>query len=233
MEKLKITADVRSTGQKGLNRRLRKSGTIPAVLYGQGGSAEGLSVNAKDFTQKMKGAAGLNALIDLEFSSESKKPTVVVMVKEFQVDSISRAITHIDLLKINMKEKLLVKVPVHLTGKCLGVTKGGLIEQLRRELEVKCLPDSIPSVIEVDITDLDLGHSLHVKELKLPQNVELPSDVDFAIVSIVAPREEEAAPEVAAAEAAPGAAPVAGAETAAAPTAGAPAKAAPAKGDKK
>jgi len=225
MERVTIKAEVREVGRKGINNRLRQGGLIPAVLYGKGEKAVGLAVNAKEFTSLMKGAAGTNALIHLEMAEGAKKEPVVVMLKDFQTDTITRKITHIDLLKINMKEKVTVKIPVHLTGKSIGVTKGGLIEQARREIEAKCLPGNIPDSIEVDITPLDVGQSLHLNELKLPEGVEVPHDVDFAIVSIVTPREEEAAP--AAAEA-----PVEGAPAAAAPVA-APTPAPEAKGEKK
>jgi large subunit ribosomal protein L25 len=213
MERVTIKAEARDVGKKGVNRRLRDAGLIPAVLYGKGEQPRGLAVNAKEFTHLMKGSAGTNALIHLTLAGRSEKEPLVVMLKDYQVDSISRRITHIDLLKIDLKEKVTVKIPIHLTGKSIGVTKGGLVEQPLRELEVKCLPGNIPGAIEVDITPLDLGDSLHVNELKLPEGVELSHEVDFAVVSIVAPKEEEVAPPPAAAEAAPVAegAPAAGA----------------------
>lgn len=227
MERVTIKAEVREVGRKGINNRLRQGGLIPAVLYGKGEKAVGLVVNAKEFTSLMKGTAGTNALIHLEMAEGAKKEPVVVMLKDFQTDTITRKITHIDLLKINMKEKVTVKIPVHLTGKSIGVTKGGLIEQARREIEAKCLPGNIPDSIEVDITHLDMGQSLHLNELKLPEGIEVPHDADFAIVSIVTPREEEAAPAAAAAEVPAEGAPAAGAAPAA------PAPAPEAKGEKK
>lgn len=214
MERLKITADVREVGKKGANRRIRKAGFIPAVLYGGGEEGIGLKVNSREFTAKMKGVAGTNVLIDLEFGGLPEP--VVVMLKDFQTDTLTRALTHIDLLRVNLEEKVMVKVPLHFSGKSVGVTKGGLIEQARRELEVRCLPNNIPDVIDVDITHLDVGHSLHLRDLQLPEGIELPHGADFTIVSIVAPREEVApvaAPEVAAgAPVAEGAAPTAAAE---------------------
>lgn len=208
MEKLKINAEAREVGKKGVNRRLRKGGLIPAVLYGRGQEARALSLPAKEFATKVK-EAGLNALIDLEIAGDKGKGPLVVMLKEFQIDSLTRVITHVDLLKIDLREKVSVKIPVVVTGKAVGLTKGGLVEQSRRELEVNCLPGNIPESIEVDITALDIGDSLHIRDVKLPEGVEVQSDVDFAIVSIVAPKEEEAAPaaEAVPVEGAPAAAP--------------------------
>lgn len=203
MELLKIKADVREVGRKGPNRRLRGQGLIPSILYGHGESGMALSVPSKEFTLLMKGAAGINALVELEIAqtigATVKHEPVVVMLKDYQVDTISHKITHIDFFKIDMKKRVTVKVPVHLTGKAAGIAKGGLVEQTKRELEVKCLPGSIPDAIEVDITHLDMGDSVHVNEVKFPAGVEIPHGSDFTIVTIVAPREEEAAPVVAAA----------------------------------
>lgn len=214
MERLKIKAEAREVGKKGLNRRLRKGGSVPAILYGSGEVPVGLSVNSKDLVSKLK-SAGLNALIDLELSGRSDAQPLVVMLKDYQTDSVRRTMTHVDLFKIDLTHKVTIKVPLKLIGKSVGLTKGGLIEQARRELEVNCLPGNIPEVIEVDITHLDLGHSIHVKELKLPEGVEVPHDeTDFAIVSVVAPREEKVEEAPVAAEGAPAAA---GAEGAAAP----------------
>ncbi len=218
MEKLKIKADAREVGKKGVNRRLRKDGFIPAVLYGHGENPLALSVNSKEFTTKIK-ALGLNVLIELDVPGGSQNPHVV-MLKDYQTDSLKRKITHIDLLKINLKEKVTVKIPLKIVGKAIGLAKGGLVEQARRELEVHCLPSNIPDVIEVDITELDVGSSLHMNQIKLPHGVEAPHDVDFAIVSIVVPREEVVEEPAAAAPVEGAVAAGAGATTAAAPAEG-------------
>jgi large subunit ribosomal protein L25 len=233
MDRLSVAAASRDVGKKGVNRRLRIGGQIPAILYGHGQEPVGLVLQSKEFTQLMKGTGGTNALIDLKVDTSGD--AIVVMVKDYQVNFISHKITHVDLFKIDMKKKVLVKVALQAVGKSIGTTKGGLVEMVRREIELRCLPDNIPAKVEVDITELDLGYSLHAKELKLPEGVELPPGEDFAVVSIVAPREEVVAEVAAPVE---GAA-VAGAEGAAAPAAGAAAapaadaKADKGKGDKK
>jgi len=216
MERIKITADAREAGKKGANRRLRKEGAIPAILYGLGEAPLALSVNAKILTNLLKGASGTNALIDLELKGKPGVAPVVVLLKDYQLDAIQRTITHVDLLKINMKEKIAVKIPVQLTGKAIGQEKGGLVELSRRELEVKCLPNNIPDKIEVDITNVDIGHSLHVRDLTWPAGIEPAQGGDWTVVSIVAPREEVvAAPVVAEGVVAEGAAAPAAAEGAA------------------
>ncbi len=208
MERVQANAELREPGKKGLNRRLRKGGRVPAVLYGRGGQALPLTVNSKEFTLLLK-QSGMNALIDLTVAGSKDSDKLVAMVKDYQTDFIRRVVTHIDLLKIDLTQKLAVRVPVHVIGKSIGIENGGLLEYINREIEVRCLPTSIPEKIEVDITAVDVGHSLHVRDVKLPEGVEAVS-LDMTIVAVVAPAAEEAAP-VAAAEAAPaaGAAPAA------------------------
>lgn len=215
MEHIKVKGDLREVGKKGVTNRIRLSGFIPAILYGKGEAPIAIKIPAKDFTTALL-HAGTNALIDLEIPGRAQS---IVMLKDFQTNTITHVITHADLLKISMQEKITIEVPIHLTGKAIGLSKGGLVEQSRRELEVRCLPGKIPDAIDVDITHLDMGHSVHIGELKLPEGVEVPHDVDFAIVSIVAPREEE----IPAAAVAPEAAVVEGAAPAAEGTAPAPA----------
>ncbi len=236
MEKIKLKADARDVGTKGLTRVLRKGEAIPAVLYGKGEKPMALSVNTKEFTHLMKGASGRNALVELEIGGKGVSDRVVVMLKDYQTDMIRHEITHIDLLKINMKEKVLVKVPVHLVGKAIGLQKGGLVELVRRELEVRCLPDKIPDKIDVDITNLDIGHSLHLKDCPLPEGIESAQAQDLTVVSVVAPREEVIEAPAAAVPAEGAAAPAEGAAAPAAGAAGAAAKPegkAEAKGEKK
>jgi large subunit ribosomal protein L25 len=236
MERLKITAEVRESGRKGVNRRLRKDGRIPAVLYGRGEKPLNLSLPTKEFTHMMKGASGMNALIDLNLDAGGKASQVVVMVKDYQTDVLRHFISHLDLLKIDMTQKIVVKVPVHVVGKAVGVTNGGLVEQVSREIEVRCLPGSIPEKIDVDITPLDIGNSFHTRDLVLPEGVEAVTGADQTIVSVALPREEEVAATVAEAVPAEGAAaaPAAGGEAKAADAKAADAKAKPeAKAEKK
>ena len=223
MERQNISAEPREVGSKGINRRLRTEGKIPAVLYGHGEKGRGLTINAKDIGLKMR-AQGSNALYDLKVAGEND--AVVVMVKDFQIDTLSRKLTHVDLLKINLAEKVIIKVPVHLVGKAIGQAKGGIVDQARREVSVRCLPTKIPQAIDIDITGLDMGHAIHMKDLKLPEGVEVPSqEANETIVSIVAVKEEKPAEAAAATEAAPaaGAAPAAAPAKGAAPAAAKPA----------
>lgn len=216
MERPNINAEAREVGSKGINRRLRLEGKIPAVLYGHGEVGQGLTVNAKEIGLKIR-SQGANALYDLVVSGQSDP--VVVMVKDFQINPLSRKLTHVDLLKINLAEKVIVKIAVKLVGKALGQTKGGIVDQAKRELSVRCLPAKIPQVIEIDITNLDMGSAIHMKDLKLPEGVEISQqEANETVVSVVTVKEEKPAEVAAAPEAAApaaGAAPAKGAAPAA------------------
>lgn len=206
-------------GRKSLLTELRRGGRIPSVLYGHRLKSVPISVDYRELTRIIR-QTGLNALLEMEISGTSDKKPMVVMVKEMQTDVIHHEIIHLDFIKVEMLEKITVSIPVRLQGKSAGVVeKGGLVEQSRREIEVKCLPGNIPDGIDVDISSLDIGHSIHIKDLKLPEGVEPVQDPTVTVVAIVAPKEEEAS------AAAP-------AEGEAAPAEGA-AAAAPAEGEKK
>lgn len=227
MERLKLHAISREVGRKSHLSRLREEGKIPAILYGQSLDPLPLAVGGKELVQHIK-TKGLNVLMELDLEGKKSAKPLVVMVKDFQTDVLSHAIIHLDLLTVDLTEKVTVSIPIRVFGKPVGVTNGGLIEQSRRELEVQCLPDRIPNEIEVDITALDIGDSIHVNELKLPEGVAAPHEANFTIVAVIAPRAEEPSPEAAAAAPVEGAAAAPAEGAAAAPAEGA--AAAPAKG---
>ena len=219
MQRVTLEASKREAG-KGKASSLRNKGLIPAVLYGKGVEPMTIAVNEKNLELAVRSEAGMNVLFDLNIEGASK---VVSRIREYQADPIDRNFTHVDFQAIDLTQKMVVEVPIVLTGKSKGVKEGGVLVLDRRTLNVKCLPDHIPGKIEIDITEVVIGHSIHINDIKLPEGVECHHDVNFAIVSVVAPQKEE----VAAAEAAPvegaAAAPAAGA---AAPAAGAAAPAA-------
>jgi large subunit ribosomal protein L25 len=113
------------------------------------------------------------------------------MIKELQSHPVSGNFIHIDFYEIDMNRKINVMIPIVARGKSKGVEDGGLLQIVRREIEVLCLPGDIPETIEIDITNLDIGDSVHVEEIPLGDNVELPSDVNFTVVTISSPKVEE------------------------------------------
>ena len=224
MERMSLEAAKRKEGKGGASAA-RRNGMIPGVLYGKGYEPACVAVNEKLLEQAVSTQAGVNVLLDLKVEGADK---VVARIRDYQADPIKRNFTHIDFQVVDLKQKIMVEVPILFEGKAKGVKEGGVLLMDRRVLTVKCLPLAIPKNIAVDINELDIGDSIHVNELKLPEGVECPHEGNFSIVSVVAPMKEEVAAPVAA-EGVPvegAAAAVAGAAPAATPAGGAAATAA-------
>ncbi len=190
MEQINLDAQIRKTTGNGPARVLRSEGRIPAVLYGPKTEPILLSVGFKDFEQILKKASIGSVLLKLQIKN-GQTSARSVMVKELQTHPVSGKYLHIDFYEVDLSRKINAMVPVTVTGKSQGVEDGGILQIVRRELEVFCLPTAIPEAIEVDISELDIGGSIHVNEIDLPSDVELPEDVDFTVLTVLAPKIEE------------------------------------------
>lgn len=190
MKKIQLKANIRKTTGNGPARSLRREGHLPAVFYGPGAEPVLLSIDTADFDQIIKSGNPYQVLIDLTIDN-GKSTTKPAMIKELQTHPISREFLHVDFYEIDMKRKINVNVPVVTTGKAAGVELGGILQIIRRELEVSCLPGAIPESIEIDITELNIGDSVHVQEVPLEGDVEIPADVNFTVLTVVSPKVEE------------------------------------------
>lgn len=190
MEQIDLKAQVRTTTGKGPARALRREGRIPAVLYGQKADSIMLSIDFKEFELIVKKANIGSVLLNLQIQN-GKTITRPAMIKELQTNPVTGAFLHVDFYEIDMHRKITVSVPVVTRGKSAGVEEGGLLQIVRRELELFCLPTAIPESIEVDISDLTIGDSIHVQEIELPAEVELPEETDFTVITVLAPKVEE------------------------------------------
>lgn len=155
-------------------RRIRRSGMIPAVVYGHGEAALPIVVSPEDAGK----VAYYNGLVELNCTCGTKKMAVV---KEIQRHPINPGILHIDFQEVAMDEVIISTVPVNLMGEAIGTKQGGQLEQIMKEIDVKSLPANVPAVIDVDITDLGLDAAIHVGELALPEGVEAASDADLVV----------------------------------------------------
>lgn len=190
MELHDLKTTIRKTTGDGPAKTLRRKGRVPAVLYGPGSDPVSLTVNLAELEQVINKSAGGQVLLNLTIHN-GKESHCTAMIKEVQQHPISRNILHVDFYEISMDRKIKVNVPIVTMGKCIGVEMGGILQIVRREIEVSCLPLEIPESIEIDVTDLDVGGSIHVDEIPLGENVELPDDVNFTVVTVVAPKIEE------------------------------------------
>ncbi len=171
-------------------RVLRRAGQIPAVLYGRKIEPVLLSVNTKDLEQILKKGSFGQFILDLVIQN-GKKMTKPAIIKELQTHPVSGSLIHIDFYEVDMKRQIKVMVPVVTTGKSAGIEEGGLLNIVRRELEVFCLPGDIPESIEIDISELGIGDSIHLEDVPLGENVEVAADVNYTVVTVLSPKVEE------------------------------------------
>jgi|SRR6185436_10509125 len=188
---------------KGGARKARAAGQIPGVLYGHGDDPVAVAVGSRDFEVALRTHKGGNPLVNLDLGGSE----FTALIRDVQYDPISHAILHLDFHHISLTEKIVVEVSVHLIGVPTGVKDGGgILEHILRTVEVRCLPTQIPSSIDGNVEALNVGDSLHVRDLVV-KDVEMLTDADTTIATVVAPTVmEEVAPVDAAAAAAEGAA---------------------------
>lgn len=216
MSDVSLAVELRQGTGKGVARQLRRDGRIPGVVYGTRLAALSIHLDPRALDRLIQTShAGINTLIALQGPSELAGKTV--LVKELQREPVRGSLLHADLYEVDADARVRVSVPVHLSGTAHGVTMGGLLDHALREIEVDCLARAIPDEVVVDVSALDIGDSIHVEELVLPEGVELHTQADLPVVSVVAPRIEEPTAEEAeaaaeAAEAVAEAAPAEGAE---------------------
>jgi large subunit ribosomal protein L25 len=190
---------------KGAARKARAAGKVPAVLYGPEIEPQRLAVDALELWHALHTDAGTNVLINLQLDGD----TFLTMPREVQRDIVRGTLLHVDFLRIRRDVAIEVDVPIHLVGDSHGVKEGGVVEHHLWELRVECLPTDVPESVEADISDLGIGDSLHVSDIKVPGNVTVVSSPEETLVSVVPPPvlvveptpEELEAAELAAAEA--------------------------------
>lgn len=190
MEQFELHATFRKTAGNSPARALRRIDQVPAVLYGPQAETVMLSVNKRDLEQILKKSNVGQVILNLVIQN-GQKISKMAMIKELQTHPVSGSFLHVDFYEIDMNRKIRVMIPVVAAGKAVGVEEGGILQIVRRELEVLCLPGNIPEVIEIDITALDIGDAVHVEEIPMADGVEVIADSNFTVLTIVSPKVEE------------------------------------------
>jgi len=204
MERPVLKAEIREGVGKEVTRKLRGKGLIPAIFYGLSAKATPLVIDAKEFSKTLQTEAGENVLIDLDIVKADQADRRVVMVKEIQIDPLQRTALHADFYEVTMDVLVTVEVPIHLIGKPEGTKMGGILEQVRRVIQVQCLPGDIPKSFDVDVSSLKIGDSIHVQDINV-EKAKILADTNFTIATVVPPVVEEKVAEEVVAEAAEGA----------------------------
>jgi len=214
---LDLQAEPRTVSGTGAVKRLRKSGIVPAALYGRKAKAANLQVHGKTFSKLLEGSASDNVLVSLKLSGGSEQ---LALVQEVQHDYLRGGILHVDFHAVAADEEIHANVPVAMIGEAKGQKLGGLVEAIHHEIEVHCLPKDLPESIQVDVTDLDVGQGIHIRDIQFPTGVSCRLGGDVVIIMCEEPK-VEVEPVAAAAAAAPaaGAAAAPAAAKAAAPAA--------------
>ena len=199
MGEFALGVELREGRGKGVARKLRAAGRIPGICYRRNADSVAISLDPNELDRLLrKASSGINTLIDLKVASGGDFDGRQVLIKELQRDPISGAFLHADLYAVDLQQKIHVSVPIHITGTAIGVSLGGgILDHATRELDVECLPNAIPEEFPVDVSGLEIGDSIHVRDIAVLEGVEILNDPDVSIVSVVAPAivEEEAPAE--------------------------------------
>jgi large subunit ribosomal protein L25 len=187
----KITAEKRDGLGKSVTRKLRADRKIPAVLYGKGKEAVSLVLAREEIGKVLSDSHARSSIISLTVSEDGKPVEKNVLIKEIQRHPVGDFVFHVDFLEVAMDKEITLNVPVELTGTAEGIKMGGILQFMARELKVSCLPSAIPSEIKVDITALNIGDSIHIKDIVAPAGVKINFDSNFTIVSVASPAAEE------------------------------------------
>jgi large subunit ribosomal protein L25 len=194
MALVSLKADDRTPARKGGARKLRMAGRVPAVLYGIGEVPKPLSLDAKELDILLRKHGASSIILDLEIEGEAADKSSA-LVKEIQRHTVTGQVLHVDLQRVSAERKLTVEVPIVVTGEAKGVKEGGVMETILRELQVECLPGDMPEKLEIDVSEMDIGDAIHVRDLSLPKT-EILNDPDGVVLTLVPPTVyEEAKPE--------------------------------------
>ena len=181
----KINASLRTERGKNENRRLKDSGFIPAVIYSHG-KAESIKVSKKEFSGLFSHGISESVIFDIMITDRNEEQ--MAYVKDYQQNPMTGEILHLDLFKVTKGEKIHTQVHVELSGTPKGLKMGGVMEVGERILDIRCLPNELPEKIKIDVASMEVGHSIHVKDLKLAAGIEILTSPDTVLVSVHIPR---------------------------------------------
>lgn len=192
-DKVTVKAEKREGRGKNDTRRLRAMGKIPISIYGGGAEAVAAAVELKDLAAILRSDTGHNTVFSLDLAGESGD----VIFHDRQIDPLKGRLVHADLRRIAKGEKIEVTVPIHITGEAAGLSEeGAVLNQAMREIKVLCEPSLIPEFFEVDVTNLNVGESFHISDLKVEKGVELHEEPETVVASVVIVKEEELEPQL-------------------------------------
>ena len=194
-KQVKLSAQTRPHAGRSAVKKLKAQGIVPAIIYGGKGKPQPLQVSSREINTLLSHAVGENILVDLEINDAGKTVNRLALIQEVQHNPLGGAVLHIDFHAVSQTEILYANVPVEALGEALGVRSfGGILEQSMRKIEVACLPKDLPEVIRVDVSNLNIGDSIHIKHIVLPAGVTATAEGDLTVFHVAAPVVEEVKP---------------------------------------
>ena len=193
-EKIVVKAEKREDRGKNVNRRLRNTGKVPVIVYGGGGESVAVAAELKDLAAVLRTDSGVNTLFSLDIAGEGAGD---VIFQDRQIDPVRGRLIHADLRRIAKGEKMQMTIPIHLVGEAEGLKEeGAVLSHAMREITILVEPALAPQSFDLDITELAVGHSLHVSDLKVEKGIEIHEDTDAVVASIIIVKEAELEPQV-------------------------------------
>src|SRR5688572_2877967 len=187
MKTVPLTAYPRTLGRRAGSKKLRSEGRVPAVIYGRETKPQSVEVSHKDVENLLHHSVSENLLVDLSIEKDAR-PKRLALLQELQHHPLSGKLLHVDLHEVSESEKVTMMVPVETVGEAAGVkTGGGVLEHVLFKIRVRALPKDLPEVLEVDVTALEIGQSIHLGEIKAPPGVEILGDKKVSVISVAAP----------------------------------------------
>lgn len=187
MEHPVLTAQVRSHHGKGVARKLRRENKIPAIFYGPNTEPIMLTVGFSEMERLLRQATGENVILDLEVRADQGVETRRAMLKDLQTHPVRDTFLHADFYEISMDKEITVEIPIRLINTPVGVTNGGMLQHVRREVTISCLPDRLIDSFDVDVSQLGIGDSLHLKDIALPEGIRMEDEEHLTIAVVAAP----------------------------------------------
>ncbi len=195
MEQPLLVARVRKTKGKGAAKKLRKMAQVPAVFYGPKTESVMLAVDYPELERLLKQGSSDNVILDLQVQSDQGNETHKAIIKDILVDPVKDIFLHADFYEISMDKEITVDVPIRLVNSPVGVTEGGILQHIRRKLNISCLPDKMIDVLELDVSGLAIGDSVHVEDIDLPEGIVSLEEGHLTVATVAAPTVAEEAEE--------------------------------------
>jgi len=187
MEQPLLVARVRKTKGKGAAKKLRKMAQVPAVFYGPKAESVMLAVDYPELERLLKQGSSDNVILDLQVQSDQGSETHKAIIKDIMMDPVKDIYLHADFYEISMDKEITVDVPIRLINSPVGVTEGGILQHIRRKLNISCLPDKMIDALELDVSGLAIGDSLHVEDIDLPEGIVSLEEGNLTVATVAAP----------------------------------------------